>query len=136
MTSTIPTCSRYSKVLFDLTVTHSFISTKFASCLNMCVISLNENLYVSTPMGDCLTTSYMIKGCDIEILNEHFKFGLIMMHMIDFDVILVIDWLSSHFASLDCHDKVVKFSFLIKLSFMFQRDRSDIATSFISPIRA
>ena len=133
---TIPICSRYAKVLFDSGATHSFISTEFASCLNMCPIPLDEKLCVSTPMGDCLTTSYVIKGCDIKILDEHLKADLIVMPMIDFDVILGMDWLSSHFASLDCHDKVVKFSFPNCPAFIFQGDRSDIATSLISAIRA
>ena len=87
MASTIPICSRYAKVLFDLSATHSFISIEFASCLE----PLNGMLYVSTPMGDCSTASHVIKGCDIEILNEHLKAHLIMMPMINFNVILGMD---------------------------------------------
>ena len=70
-------------------------------------------------MGDCVIASHVIEGCDIEILNEHMKANLIVMPVIDFDVILGMDWLSSHFASLDCHDKVVKFSFSNKPTFIF-----------------
>ena len=51
-------------------------------------------------------------------------------------MILGMDWLSSHFSSLDCHDMVIKFSFLNKLAFIFLGDRSDLSISFISAIRA
>ena len=43
---------------------------------------------------------------------------------------------SQEWINLNDHDTVVKFSFFIKLAFIFKRDRSDIATSFISLIRA
>ena len=79
----IPICFRYAKVLFNSGSTHSFISIEFASCLNICLESVNEKLCVFTPMGDCLTTSYVIKGCDIEILDERLKADLIAMPMID-----------------------------------------------------
>ena len=92
-------------MLFDSGATHSFISIEFAICLNICPESLSEKLYISTPMGDCVIASHVIKGCDIKILNEHMKANLIVMPMIDFDVILGMDWLSSHLFSLDCHDK-------------------------------
>ena len=118
-------------MLFDSDATHSFIFIEIVSCLNICPKPLNEKLCVSTSMGDYLTTSHVIKGCDIEILDECLKVDLIVTPISDFDMILEMDWLSSHFVSLDYNDKVVKFNFSNKPTFIFQRDRSDIAISLI-----
>ena len=35
--------------------------------------------------------------------------GLVLLDVIDFDVILEMDWLARHYATLDCREKVVIF---------------------------
>ena len=35
--------------------------------------------------------------------------GLVLLDVIDFDVILGMDWLARHYATLDCREKVVIF---------------------------
>ena len=44
--------------------------------------------------------------CDRDTLAN-----LIELEMIDFDVIMGIDWLSSCYATVDCRDKVARFKF-------------------------
>lgn len=44
--------------------------------------------------------------CDRDTLAN-----LIELEMIDFDVIMGIDWLSSCYATVDCRDKVARFQF-------------------------
>ena len=45
----------------------------------------------------------------IEIVLSHVE--LVELYMVDFDVILGMDWLHACFASIDCRTRVVKFNF-------------------------
>ena len=57
---------------------------------------------------------------------------MIMLDMVDFDVILGMDWLASCHATLDCHSKVVKFNMLGEPTFTFQGDRDWSPNNLIS----
>ncbi|KAJ1380557.1 Retrotransposon gag domain [Sesbania bispinosa] len=47
-------------------------------------------------------------GCScIQCSGKELFANLIALDMVDFDVILGMDWLASHYATLDCHNKVV-----------------------------
>ncbi|KAJ1379408.1 Retroviral aspartyl protease [Sesbania bispinosa] len=54
----------------------------------------------------------------------------------DFDVILDMDWLASHYATLDCHNKVVKFKMLGESVFSFQGEQGWAPYNLISSLRA
>jgi hypothetical protein len=44
--------------------------------------------------------------------------------MIDFDVILGMDWLASNHAKLDCYSKVIKFKIPGKPTFIYRGDHN------------
>ena len=48
------------------------------------------------------------KGCPIYLPNIVTLVDLIEIDMLDFDVILGMDWLHACFASIDCRTRVVK----------------------------
>lgn len=56
---------------------------------------------------------------------------LMALDMVDFDVILSMDWLASYHATLDCHEKSVKFSMLGESAFVFQGDQSKVHCTII-----
>lgn len=58
--------------------------------------------------------------------------NFMLLDMIDFDVILGMDWLASSHATLDCHDKVIKFSIPAEPTFVFQGDQSEVPCNIIS----
>lgn len=59
-----------------------------------------------------------------------------MLDMEDFDIILGMDWLASCHATLDCHDKVVKFNFPSDPSFLFEGNQSEAPHNLISALGA
>ena len=59
---------------------------------------------------------------------------LVLLDIMDFDVILGIDWLSLYYATLDCHSKVVIFKISGEEEFKFLGDRSFAPHNLISAI--
>ena len=43
--------------------------------------------------------------------NRFTNIELVEFFMVDFDVILAMDWLHDYFASIDCRKRIVKFNF-------------------------
>ena len=51
----------------------------------------------------------MFKGCKVVVEGMVLKANLIPLEMADFDVILGMDWLSNHKASMNCFTKKIQF---------------------------
>ena len=64
------------------------------------------------------------------------KANLIPLEMTDFDVILGMDWLSSHQASMDCFTKKIVFRKLGYPELKFEGDRRILPTCVISALEA
>ena len=71
-----------------------------------------EPILVSTPVDDSIVAQKVYKKCPITVLHRVLLANLIELDMVDFDVILGMDWLYSSYASIDCHTLVVKFQVL------------------------
>ncbi|KAJ1405467.1 Aspartic peptidase domain superfamily [Sesbania bispinosa] len=113
-------CSRDAHVLFDPGATHSFVSLSFAAQLGKSPSSLEETLAVTTPVGEILLAYCVYRSCVVSIGGKELFANLIALDMVDFDVILGMDWLASHYATLICHNKVVKFEMPGEYAFSFQ----------------
>ena len=61
---------------------------------------------------------------------------LVLLDVIDFEVILGLDWLAQYYASLDCREKVVIFRIPNNDEFRFRGDKSSIPPNLISAITA
>ena len=61
---------------------------------------------------------------------------LIELDVLDFDVVLGMDWLSKNYASIDCHDKCVRFKSKDSIEFVFQGERSEVLTRLILVMKA
>ena len=51
------------------------------------------------------------RNCHIMLPNRVIHVELIELDLVDFEVILGMDWLHAFFASIDCRTRVVKFNF-------------------------
>lgn len=60
---------------------------------------------VSTLIGDSVVAKRVYKGCPISFPNRVTLVDLIVLDMIDFDVILGMDWLHAFFDSIDCRTR-------------------------------
>ncbi|WP_311768915.1 hypothetical protein, partial [Proteus mirabilis] len=94
-------------VLFDPGSTFSYVSVYFAPRLGMRSESLAEPIHVSTPVGESLVVDQILRSCLVTIQGCDTRVDLILLDMVDFDVILGIDWLSPYRAVLDCFSKTV-----------------------------
>ncbi|KAL4023070.1 hypothetical protein IC575_016818 [Cucumis melo] len=77
-----------------------------------------------------------VKACQIEISGHVIEVTLIVLDMLDFDVILGMDWLAANHASIDCSRKEVTFNPPSMASFKFKGGGSKSLPQVISAIRA
>ncbi|KAL0556882.1 hypothetical protein IC582_005399 [Cucumis melo] len=136
VTGTLPVLGHYALVLFDSGSSHSFISSTFVSHARLEVEPLQHVLSVSTPSGDCMLSKEKVKTCQIEIAGHVIEVTLLVLDMLDFDVILGMDWLAANHASIDCSRKEVTFNPPSRASFKFKGEGSRSLPQVISAIRA
>ncbi|XP_070007501.1 uncharacterized protein [Nicotiana sylvestris] len=104
---TISVCSRDASVLFDPGSIYSYMSSYFASYLVVPHDFLSALMYFSTPVGDAIIVDHVYHSCVFTIGSLKTCVDLLLLDMVDFDVILGMDWLSPYHAILDCHAKMV-----------------------------
>ena len=63
---------------------------------------------VSIPTGDPLFSDRVVKDSRVVIDGQEFSTELVTLDTRDFDVVISMDWLSHHRATLDCYKKEVK----------------------------
>ena len=68
---------------------------------------LSEPLSVSTPVGESTLVKRVYCDCPIFVSHKSTMADLIELGMVDFDVILGMDWLHAFYASIDCRTRVV-----------------------------
>ncbi|KAL0550003.1 hypothetical protein IC582_014499 [Cucumis melo] len=136
VTCTLQVLGHYALVLFDSGSSHSFISSAFVLHARLEVEPLHHVLSVSTPSGECMLSKEKVKACQIEIAGHVIEVTLLVLDMLDFDVILGMDWLAANHASIDCSRKEVTFNPLSMASFKFKGEGSRSLPQVISAIRA
>ena len=78
-------------VLYDSSVTHSFISTKAALQLNLTQNKVWMNYRISLPNGQVIECPVLYKHVHMVIANLEFPGDLIQFDMSEFDIILETD---------------------------------------------
>ncbi|XP_070004324.1 uncharacterized protein [Nicotiana sylvestris] len=72
---------------------------------------LHEPFLVSTPVGESITTARVYRGCFVTVWGRDTAADLIELGMVDFDVIMGMDWLYSCFAKLDYRTRTIRLEF-------------------------
>ena len=85
-----------ARVLFDSCASHLFIVASCVRELGLDVETLEKPLYVSSPIGTRVSLDLMCRGCELEISGILFIVDLRVMNMLEFDVILAMDWLMAY----------------------------------------
>jgi hypothetical protein len=81
--------------------THSFVSSMFLKLSRLFIRTLEVDLAVATPVGKTVMCSRIAHGCPI-IINERILLpNLVVLPMHGYNVILGMDLLAKHFASID-----------------------------------
>ncbi|XP_073051196.1 uncharacterized protein [Primulina eburnea] len=84
------------------------MSKRFAKKLGRRPDKLTEPFRISTPTSRAIETEEIYRDCEISINNQTFGADLIQLIMVDFDIILGMDWLARNSAVVDCKGKEVK----------------------------
>ena len=92
ITSIIPVCHRPATVLFDPGSTYSYLSTYCSPSLNIICESLDLTIHVSTPIGDSVVVVWVYRLYIVALMGYDTHADLNVLDMIDFDVILGMDW--------------------------------------------
>ena len=105
MTCIILVFSCDAHILIDLEATHSFISMGFISKVNVESQLIDCSIVVSLPTRDSRIAESVYLDRRVIIGGQEFLAYLILLDIHDFDVILGMDWLSRHLATVDCYRK-------------------------------
>ena len=81
----------WARVLFDSGASHSFIAASVVIELGLEVETLEEPLYVSSPLGIRARIRMICRGYELEISGTLLTVDLRIMDMSEFDVILGMD---------------------------------------------
>ena len=136
MTGTIQVFNRDTYVLIDPSATHLFISTKFIAQVKIEIQPIDCSMVVSLPTGDSLIADIVYMGCRVIIKGREFRANLVLLDIQDFDIILGMDWLSRHHATMDFFMKEVKFCRPGELEITFCRVRKILSSSMMSVMMA
>ncbi|XP_075486417.1 uncharacterized protein LOC142526027 [Primulina tabacum] len=119
-------------VFFDCGATHSFMSKRFAKKLGCKPEKLNEPFRIAKPTSRAIETHGIYRDCKISISNQTFSADLIQFIMVDFDIILGMDWLAKNNAMVDCKGKKVKLITPNQEEFVYQgqpKERKSLLSS-------
>lgn len=122
--------------LFDYGSTLSFVSLVFDCKLNKPPSTLDQAFIVSTPTGGHMSTCTIFYDCPLNIGEATLPVDLILLPMLDFNIILGMDWLAKYRAVLDCFNKWVRFNFEGYSDVCVVGKRRPVTTGVISAIKA
>ena len=116
----------WARVLFDSGASHSFIAASVVIELGLEVDTLEEPLYVSSALGIKARIGMICRGCELEISGTLLIVDLRIMDMLEFDVILGMDWLTAYRVVIDCECMRVTAYTQDGTPVVFQGDKHDI----------
>ena len=128
--------NRNASSLFDTGATHSFVSTSYAKHLGIAPTALLSDFSVGTPIGVVMLVNTQYLDCVVIIGGRELLVDLLPIHMRDFDVILGLDWLERHKATIDCLMKRITFGDPNSPEFEFQGSKPSGLGKFILAIKA
>ena len=87
--------------------------------------TLEEPLYVSSPLGIRARIGTIGRGCELEISGNLLTMDLRIMDMSEFDVILGMDWLTAYRVVIDCERRRVTAYTQDSTRVVFQGDKHE-----------
>ncbi|KAH0646574.1 hypothetical protein KY284_034458 [Solanum tuberosum] len=85
----------------------SFVTPYVSMNFDVLPEKLCEPFSVSTPVGESILAERVYRDCVISINHKSTMADLVELDMVDFDVILGMDWVHAYYASIDCRTRVV-----------------------------
>ena len=116
----------WARILFDSSASHSFIAASCERELGLEVETLEKSLYVSSPLGTRVSVDLICRGYELEISGILLIVDLRVIDMSEFDVILGMDWLTTHRVVIDCERRTVTSYTQDGIRVTFQGDKHDV----------
>ena len=88
--------------------------------------TIEEQLYLSSPLGIRVRIGMICRGCELEISGTLLTVGLRIMDMSEFDVILGMDWMTAYRVVTNCERRRVTTYTQDGTRVVFQGDKHDI----------
>nr|GEZ47665.1 hypothetical protein [Tanacetum cinerariifolium] len=133
------TLSMYDRdvlVLFDTGATHTVLSLIFSKHIKVPSSPLDFALSISMPMENNVVSSHGLRSCPL-CFDDKIRFpNLLPLEMSDFDIILGMDWLTEHRATINYHTKHVIFGDLNHPEFIYQISRPSMPIKITSALKA
>ncbi|GJS50451.1 reverse transcriptase domain-containing protein [Tanacetum coccineum] len=122
---------------FDIPVVFSLIIALLRNKkLNMTPTPLIERVIISTPMKNHMLIDHEYVNCPLRFDDRIRPANLLPIHMFDFDVILGMDWLASHRATIDCYARTVIFGNVRQPEFVYHGSSPLKSVKLISAMKA
>ncbi|XP_070018077.1 uncharacterized protein [Nicotiana sylvestris] len=136
VTGILSVCSFDALALIDSGFTHSYVSSYFVVRFSRQPELLNDPFLVVSPVGEFLLAEYVYCACQIRVEGRDTLDDLIVLNMIDFDMLVGMDWLSSCYAIVNCHAKIVRFEIPNERSFILRGSQVPETCKIVSFIKA
>ncbi|GJS57331.1 putative reverse transcriptase domain-containing protein [Tanacetum coccineum] len=124
-----PLCTTCGRPIKDEFMLRLVIRRPRLQKLNMNPTPLIERVIISTPMKNHMLIDHEYVNCPLRFDDRIRPANLLPIHMLDFDVILGMDWLASHRATIDCYARTVIFGNVVNLEFVY------LGSSPLSPLK-
>lgn len=106
---TLVVFSSYARILIDRGTSHLFISARFVSASKLWIELLPYPLHVSAPFSKVVELRDLCKVCTLTIVGYEFTFDFILLEMVNFNIIVGMEWLTTFRAHIDCYRRRVTF---------------------------
>nr|GFB75726.1 putative reverse transcriptase domain-containing protein [Tanacetum cinerariifolium] len=123
-------------VLFDTGVAHSVISSAFASRVTMTPTLLEHVLCTSTPMQDSVRITHVYRNLPLQFDDKIRAINALPLDICEFDIILGMDWLTEHHATIDCRSYRVIFGDIHAPEFIYHGSLPGKSMQIISALQA
>ncbi|XP_070054414.1 uncharacterized protein [Nicotiana tomentosiformis] len=97
---------------------------------------LHESFSVSTPVGESIVAARIYRDCVSTVRGRDTMVDFIELEMVEFDVIIRMDWLYSCFAKLDCRTSTIRLKFPNEPVIKWKGDDVVLKGRFISYLKA
>nr|GFB80875.1 hypothetical protein [Tanacetum cinerariifolium] len=123
-------------VLFDTGATHSVISSAFASHVATAPTLLDHVLCISTPMQDFVRITHVYRNLPLQFDDKTHAVNALPLNMCEFDIIMGMDWLTEHHATIDCRSYRVIFGDIHAPEFIYHGSLPGKSMQIISALQA
>nr|GEV02644.1 hypothetical protein [Tanacetum cinerariifolium] len=122
--------------LFDTGATHSVISSAFASRVTTTLTLLDHVLCISTPIQDSVRITHVYINLSLQFDDKIRAINALPLDMCEFDIILGMDWLTEHHATIDCRSYQVIFGDIHAPEFIYHGSLPGKSMQIISALQA